>query len=165
MHHAAWAGQCINPDLYLECGGIWTQSSCQPVDAAAACPFGTFWSIRLLLCKIFNHKNGTPILCINQQLVAVATAAVCLTAGYYAFGCPKEPHVWGTAESPGSTPFVFSLRQSNDYSRHHAQPTQHFPLCWVFKKCALFPINPRVKQVRYTCPRLGWQTYVTLESL
>lgn len=52
------------------------------------CPLGTFWRGRLLLCKMLNHKNETPILCRNQQLVAVVMPPV--FAGPYTFGYLEE---------------------------------------------------------------------------
>lgn len=158
MHCVACAGQCINSNLYLECYGLRIWNSCQPVDAAAICPLGTFWRARLLLCKMLNHKNETPILCINQQLVAVVTTAVCLIAGFTPLSVKRRLSVWDTAQAPGSTPLVFSLPQGT-------MQTQHFPICCVFEKCPLFPISLRVKRVRHTCPRLGWQAHITLESL
>lgn len=108
-------------------------------------PYALCSLCRTMLCKMLNHKNETPVLCINQQLVAVVTAAVCLIAGYYAFVCQKETQCLRRSTSSRIYPTCFLSP-----SRHHAQQTQHFPICCVFEKCPLFPISLRVKQVRYT---------------
>lgn len=124
MHCVACAGQCINSNLYLECYGLRIWNSCQPVDAAAICPLGTFWRARLLLCKMLNHKNETPILCINQQLVAVVTTAVCLIAGSYTFVCQKETQCLRHSTSSRIYPTCFLSP-----SRHHADPALPYLLC------------------------------------
>lgn len=73
------------------------------------CPLGTFWRVRLLMCKMLSHKNEMPILCIRyvQHLVAVIMTAVCLTAGSYSFGCPKETRCLRQSRSSSIYPTCF----------------------------------------------------------
>lgn len=73
------------------------------------CPLGTFWRVRLLMCKMLSHKNEMPILRIRyvQHLVAVVMTAVCLTAGSYSFGCPKETRCLRQSRSSSIYPTCF----------------------------------------------------------
>lgn len=99
-------------------------------------------------------RNGeSNIHFLFQQLVAIVTAAVCLTAGrrraWQTYLMPSSPlgrlSFWDTAETPRSTLLVFfSFSQSSNNSGHHEQQTSPslLPVEAVYEALRSVPCSP-----------------------